>query len=579
MFKDISIKARILVILAVLGAGYLILLGIVQLTANITHRRIAQVSGSLFPAALRMQTAEAAFEKMKKHYSDAVVLQDSASLSNAEKDAAEAAQALSEAQAALKNSAKLAGGCDSLISQFSLLRARDKETYTAVVASKDGPNEALMSQVSALGKENAALTSAMTAFGSSISTEFQAELDNVDAWSVRGRVVGLAMLVFALAACIGAWFVVERKVVQRLRVVALRLQDIAEGEGDLTRRIETHHHDEIGEVAHWFNEFIERIERIVGKVAANAGELDRAAAELTQTANETAAQAEQQLAQATSITTTMNQMTSASLEISQNTQNAAADARKAEENAHAGGKTTTVTVNTIQEVLAANQTTSAKIEELGRSSEAIGKILHVIDDIASQTNLLALNASIEAARAGEHGRGFAVVAGEVRRLAERTGVATKEIQQTIYDIQKGTTDAVESMRTSMRYVETGVESAHSAGESLASIIEGAESVQKLVTQIAAASTEQSYAAQSVDSNVSEIARVIQQTAESARRSVEACQRLSNLASGLAQTIGGFKVSETDGEAPSGTPQVIAAQKVRLIREPKSAASRTLAPQT
>jgi methyl-accepting chemotaxis protein len=579
VFKDISIKSRILVILAVLGAGYLILLGIVQLTASITHKRIAAVSGSLFPAALRIQTAEAAFEKMKKHYSDAVVLQDSASLKSAEKDAAEAAQALSEAHVALKDSGNLAAQSDSLISQFSSLSERDKETYTAVLASKDGPSEALMSQVSALGKENTALTNAMTAFGSSISIEFQAQLDNVDAWSVRGRVVGLVMLIFAFAACIGAWSVVERKIVQRLRVLALRLQDIAEGEGDLTRRVETNHHDEIGEVAHWFNEFIGRIERIVSKVAANTGVLDRAAAELTRTANETAAQAEGQLAQATSITNTMREMTSATLEISQTTQNAATDARKAEDNAHAGGETTRVTVQTIQEVLAANQGTSAKIEELGKSSEAIGKIVHVIDDIASQTNLLALNASIEAARAGEHGRGFAVVAGEVRRLAERTGVATKEIQQTIHDIQKGTADAVESMRTSMRYVETGVESAHSAGESLASIIKGAESVQRLVTQIAAASTEQSYAAQSVDSNVSEIARVIEQTAESARRSVEACQRLSNLASGLTQTIGGFKVSETEEEMPSGTPQGIKARMARPVRDTERKASTTLAPQS
>ena len=136
----------------------------------------------------------------------------------------------------------------------------------------------------------------------------------------------------------------------------------------------------------------------------------------------------------------------------------------------------------------------------------------MINEIAGQTNLLALNASIEAARAGEHGRGFAVVAGEVRRLAERTSEATKEIDQTVRAIQQGTGEAVEAMRSSMSHVQSGVDSARSAGEALNSIIHGSESVQKMVTQIAAAATEQSYSTQSVAANVNEIAAIIEQTA-------------------------------------------------------------------
>jgi methyl-accepting chemotaxis protein len=153
------------------------------------------------------------------------------------------------------------------------------------------------------------------------------------------------------------------------------------------------------------------------------------------------------------------------------------------------------------------------------------KIINVINEIAGQTNLLALNAAIEAARAGEHGRGFAVVAGEVRRLAERTSEATKEIDQTVRAIQQGTTEAVEAMRSSMGHVQSGVDSARSAGEALTSIIHGSESVQKMVTQIAAAATEQSYSTQSVSANVAEIATIIGQTASSSQQSVEACQQL------------------------------------------------------
>jgi len=237
----------------------------------------------------------------------------------------------------------------------------------------------------------------------------------------------------------------------------------------------------------------------------------------------------------------MNEMSSAVGEISQTTQNAAEDARKAEETAHSGGQTVKTTVQTITDLLTSNQQTSSRIEELGRSSDAIGKIINVINEIAGQTNLLALNASIEAARAGEHGRGFAVVAGEVRRLAERTSSATKEIDATVHAIQEGTKEAVEAMRSSMSHVQSGVDSARSAGDALTSIIHGSESVQKMVTQIAAAATEQSYSTQSVSANVKDIASIIERTAASSHQSVEACQQLALLANELTGLVGSFKV--------------------------------------
>jgi methyl-accepting chemotaxis protein len=227
------------------------------------------------------------------------------------------------------------------------------------------------------------------------------------------------------------------------------------------------------------------------------------------------------------------------------------DARNAEESAKSGGVTVQTTVQTIGKLLQANQETSSRIEELGRSSDAIGRLISVIDEIAGQTNLLALNASIEAARAGEHGRGFAVVAGEVRRLAERTSAATKEIDTTVHAIQEGTAVAVEAMRSSMSHVQSGVDSANSAGDALSSIIRGSESVQKMVTQIAAAATEQSYSTQSVTANVNEIASIIERTSASAQQSVEACQQLALLANELTGLVRSFKVEHRQPEGVEG----------------------------
>jgi methyl-accepting chemotaxis protein len=545
MFRDIKIKTRILAVLGILGTGYLILLGAVQVTSSVTHRRMAHISASLFPAALRMQAAEAAFERMKKHYGDAVVLQDTSALAGADKDADTVAQALDDVKTAVAGTPGLAAQADALASQFSDLRSRDKLTYAQVVSSKDGPSDELMSSVAALGKDNTALSNGMSKLNESISKEFQAQLDEVDAYSLRSRIIGMVMLIFALAACTGAWWIVDHKVVLPLQSLAMRLQDIAEGEGDLTRRAETNGRDEIDEVATWFNVFIERIEEIVRSVAINARDLDQAASALTRSAQETAGQAEQEQVQAARISSTMSEISAAVRQISEMTQCAASDARKAEEIAHAGGQTTRTTVIAIEQLLEANRTTSLKIEELGHSSDAIGKVISVIGEIADQTNLLALNASIEAARAGEHGRGFAVVAGEVRRLAERTSSATKEIDSTVRAIQRGTGEVVRAMRSSMQQVQGGVDSAKSAGQSLASIIEGAESVQKSVTQIAAASTEQSYSMQSVDESVNQVARFIQVIAENSGQSLEACRKLSALASGLSRLVGAFKVSEQD----------------------------------
>jgi methyl-accepting chemotaxis protein len=543
MFGQMQIKTRILGILAVLAGGYLLLLAMVQLSANATHSRMSQISTSLFPAALQMQEAEAAFERMKKHYGDAVVLQDTASLIGAEKDAEATAAALGKVNQALAAEPELKKPGDALLAQFSSLRSREHDTYTALLSSKDAPSDDLMTQVGGLGKENQALSDKMAEFDKAVASSFQKQLDTVDAYSRRSRVAGLIMLVFAIISCGAVWWVVQSKVALPLHLLALRLQDIAEGEGDLTRRIEVQGRNEIDEVGIWFNVFISRIEEIVRRVAFNAMTLGQAATELAASARETAGQAAQQHEQAARITATMKEMSSAVGEISQTTQHAAVDARKAEESAHSGGQTVQSTVQTIGQLLKSNQETSSKIEELGRSSDAIGRIVNVINEIAGQTNLLALNASIEAARAGEHGRGFAVVAGEVRRLAERTSTATKEIDATVHAIQQGTKEAVDAMRSSMSHVQSGVDSARSAGEALTSIIHGSESMQKMVTQIAAAATEQSYSTQSVTENVNEIASIIEQTATSSQHSVEACQELAKLADELTGLVGSFKVGQ------------------------------------
>jgi len=276
MFGQMKIKTRILGILAVLAAGYLLVLAMVQLSSTATHSRMSQISTSLFPAALKMQEAEAAFERMKKHYGDAVVLQDTKSLDGAEADAAATADALGAVKTSLASSPELEKQIDGLLDQFTAIRSRDHETYAAILAAKDGPSEDLMAQVGVLGKDNKALSDAMGDLDKAISVSFQAQLDTVDAYSMRSRIAGLVMLCFVVLVCGVALWVIQSQVVLPLRTLAVRLQDIAEGEGDLTRRIEVNGRNEIDEVGIWFNVFIGHIEDIVRRVAEHAATQPRA---------------------------------------------------------------------------------------------------------------------------------------------------------------------------------------------------------------------------------------------------------------------------------------------------------------
>jgi len=538
-----SIRTRILGILGVLALGYLLLLAMVQTTAGTTHQHMERVSTSLFPASSALDEAEHDYARVRKDYKDAVTLEDQGALVNAQKASEDLQTALATVRSSLASSPQLAHRAELLLDRCESIHARSQQTYAAVLPSKENLSDDLQARVSALATENKQFEDEMEAFDAALAEESRSEFAAVDTSLIRTRVIGWIVLMVALIGCTGAWWMLQFKVILPLGRLARRMRDIAEGGGDLTVRVEVHGHDELDQVGYWFNVFIERIEQIVLRVTENARALGDAATALAGIAHETASQSAMQHDQAMHITESMGAISIAVHHISETTQSAARDARNAEQNAHAGGHTIQSTVATMQQLLLANQATATKIAELGQASDAIGRITGVIDDIANQTSLLALNASIESARAGEHGRGFAVVAAEVRRLAERTSRATMEIDQTVRAIQVGTAEVVDAMRSSMSHVESGVGSARSAGDALASIIQGSEAVQKMVTQIATASTQQSHATQSVNANLNQISSIIERTTGSSARAVGACDRLSHLAADLNQLVGSFKVRD------------------------------------
>jgi len=306
--------------------------------------------------------------------------------------------------------------------------------------------------------------------------------------------------------------------------------------------------DEVGKAGLALNAMKNNLRQLINSIAGTAEHMASASEEISSSASLQAQGADTQKDQTAQVATAMQEMSSTVLQVSENSGKAADASRQAAETAREGGAIVEESLNKMRKIADSVAGTALKVEELGKSSDQIGRIAGVIDDIADQTNLLALNAAIEAARAGEQGRGFAVVADEVRKLAERTTTATKEIAQMIKAIQDETKIAVSAMAEGTKQVEEGVQSTTRAGDSLKTIIHMSETVGEMITHIATAATEQSSATEEINNNIEQIAKLVKESATGAQQSAQACQDLSGLALDLQNAVSKFKLGEGNGHA-------------------------------
>ncbi len=293
-------------------------------------------------------------------------------------------------------------------------------------------------------------------------------------------------------------------------------------------------------------------------VAATAS----SSAEISSSTEEMAAGAQEQNSQTAEVAGAIEEMTATILENAKSAKQALETAKKARQVAEEGGNVVSETVHGMNRIADVVKKSAATVQALGKSSTQIGEIVQVIDDIADQTNLLALNAAIEAARAGEQGRGFAVVADEVRKLAERTTKATKEIALMIKKIQVDTSGAVRSMEEGTHEVDKGITLAQRAGSALHEIVSVVSQLTDMATQIASGSEQQTGAAGQISKNIEGISSVTHESAAGTQEIARAAEDLSQLTNQLQRLVAQFKI----GTTVSVEPKITVSPRKRIVKK-------------
>lgn len=349
-----------------------------------------------------------------------------------------------------------------------------------------------------------------------------------------------ALVILALLSMAAA-FLIVRAVIHPINKTVHLMQDIADGDGDLTQRLESEGDDEMALIAGAFNRFVEKIQVLLTDVTHSMEELRQASNQTLQAMTDGNEAMHKQQQEVEQIATAINEMSVTSQEVAQNAIGAEKAAVEVNGHADSGKLVVNSALRSVSSLADEVQSAVDVINSLAQKSESIYSVVNVIQSVSEQTNLLALNAAIEAARAGEQGRGFAVVADEVRALAAKAESSTKDIREIIDEIQTLTKQAVTAMESSKTVSSDTLLGAQSASEALDAITGSMHTVTEMNTQIAHAATEQTGVTDELNQRVIQISELSNLTSLQVSNTVETCESLNRISETLSKQLTQFKV--------------------------------------
>jgi len=427
--------------------------------------------------------------------------------------------------------------------RFNAFNAKGREMAEAYISNGLDAGNLLMkgsATQSGFDQESESISEALTKFREQQIAEANTVVDD-SANSAKStmRLMIIGGLVAALLA--GALSVlITRSVILPMSRMKSAIVDIGKN-GDFTRRIAVDSRDEVGETARSFNELVGNLQTAFRQIRDSIDLIFDASRALSSSSQQVATSSAHQSEATAAIAATVEQVTASTSLVADSAHEALRISRKSGDLSDQGSEIIHHAAAEMQQIAEMVRQTSGSIENLGQQSSQISSIVQVIKEIAEQTNLLALNAAIEAARAGEQGRGFAVVADEVRKLAERTAISTKEISHMIDTIQTTASVAVASMSSAVNQVSGGAALAQQAGDAINQIKEESNHVIRTVGDISSALVEQSNASSNISANVEKVAQMTEENHAATEATADAANHLAQLADAMRTTVDRFKI--------------------------------------